>query len=78
MSRYLLHFRVLNRLKIHDVWIDENGKISMFLEDILQSWEIDQSTYQHFLYHCELKQVVDTTTTWKKNQILPGDHLILL
>ena len=78
MNRYLLHFRVFNSTKVHDVWIKENGSVSLFLEDILKSWNVDDTSYEHFFYHGENAFVVDVNKTWKKNHILPGDHLILL
>lgn len=77
MSEQLIHIRIFLKPVIHDVWINDLYVINDFINDVKKTWLKYHAHYNHFFYHVEQKRVLDGTKTFKENQVIQSDHLIL-
>jgi hypothetical protein len=77
MNDFLVHIKVFDCVRVHDVWIGENSIIQDFILDIVHSWFHGKFNYEHVCYHVEKDRILSSASTWADNEVLPGDHLIL-
>lgn len=77
MNDFLVHIKVFDQKKIHDVWVGQNSIIRDFIADIEHSWFQGNFNYEHFCYHVEGERILAGNHSWLDNDVLPGDHFIL-
>lgn len=77
MNDFLVHIKVFDQKKAHDVWVGKDSVIDDFMTDIEHSWYQGEYNYRHFCYHVEKERILSPEGTWSSNNVLPGDHLIL-
>lgn len=77
MQEVMVHIQVFTQEKTHHVWIRDTYIIRDFLQDIQDSWILENTSFEHFFYHVESNCVLDSTLSFRQNQVVSGDHCIL-
>lgn len=74
MTEYLLHFKISNHNLEHHVWISSSYIVEDFMKEIESFWEIEG----YELFGLETKSFLDQKKSWFENQIVSGDHILVI
>ena len=77
MSEIMIHIKDVYHQENHTILINEDSIIQHFINQVLDHWNIEDSDFDHQMYSKDLQMILDSCQSWKDNQVVNGDHILL-